>query len=608
MPPKKAKQSSDEELEMVIKVASIAGASLAFAACIIGCLAVFLSWWVGTGSSELLKVGLDGTETTVRASISIWDFDLSLKLAPEQGALDGRELQLRTTWDQMCAEAVKLMPEPGECVNVRMARAFTILNVLLASFSAFFVVLSRRFTPLLLLGGILCSSLATVFALGGLAIGVMTSASGLTGWGYLMLGGSMLMDSASVSALFYAAGKAMPGASAFNDEVRGSRLKRIQEAKAANNAMASALEAGVKKRKEKSAGGEDDKKVPVMLKKVIYWSQEHESEEDIPIELLQAAYQEIDDDGSGSVTLEELVGALKDCGLNASQEAADAVMGEIDKNMDGTVDIHEFVEFFKTLEEMDKFQKKSAQRAQFLSCICNFCFMAMIIIVGSMLMLFIGMNKDENPDNYAIMQNLLMAFSVTLFVLFLFVIAIPAGRMTLGPQIAAWQYHYYKSMRGGPKFAQKAQSNQPAGGSLRNAAWTEGGGIGPPDVNAAKYGASYRVSKMTYDMSADINPIQDYPQQGQRSLTAGSDPQREMTGGSGRPMTNSQAVPGAILSKTGDFVRYDPASFQRAAMTSTMARMPMSFTPMQVQNLGTSSDMPDQPQGMMAITDDYGGP
>lgn len=607
MPPKKAKHR-DDELEMVIKITSLTGASLAFAGAILGVCAIVLAWWVGTNSSQLLKVGLDGTETTVKASISLWDFDLRLRLAPEQGELEGREYDLRTTWDDMCSTALKTTREPGECINVRIARAFTILNMLLSSFSAFFVVLSRRFTPLLLLGGILCSTLATLCALGGLGIGVLTSASGLTGWGFLMLGGSMLMCAASVTALFYAAAKAMPGASAFKDESRGSRLKRIQEAKAKNMEMASALEAGVRKKKEKTEGQEEAKKIPVMLKKVIYWGQEHEDEEEgLPIELLQAAYQEIDDDGSGTVTLEELVDSLKDCGLPASQEAADAVMMEIDKNMDGTIDIHEFVEFFKTLEEMDKFQKKTEQRAAFLSCICNFCFLAMIVIVGTMLMLFIGMDKDENPDNYAIMQNLLVAFSVTLFVLFMFVIAIPAGRMTLGPQIAAWQFHYHKSMQNRGKQAQKAQSHQMTGGSLRNAAWTEGGGIGPPPVNAAKYGASYRVSKMTYDMSAEMNQIQDYPQQGQRSLTAASEQQREATGSSGRPGTGPPQVAGAILSKTGDFVRYDPAAFQRAAMTSTMARMPMSFTPMQVQNLGTSSDMPDHPEGMMAITDDgYG--
>ncbi|CAE7512340.1 unnamed protein product, partial [Symbiodinium pilosum] len=61
--------------------------------------------------------------------------------------------------------------------------------------------------------------------------------------------------------------------------------------------------------------------------------------------------------------------------------AATTVMQEIDKNMNGTIDIHEFVMFFRTLEEMTRFQRKTQQRAQFLSYVLNFCFLVHIILV-----------------------------------------------------------------------------------------------------------------------------------------------------------------------------------------------------------------------------------
>jgi len=186
--------------------------------------------------------------------------------------------------------------------------------------------------------------------------------------------------------------------------------------------MAKQLEMGMgARKKERQKLGEEsvapvEKKKHVMLKRVIFWADEAEGDEQLPMGLLEAAYQEIDEDGSGSVTLEELVSSLQDCGLHASQSAADAVMREIDKNMDGTIDIHEFVEFFRTLEEMNDFQKKTEQRAQFLTFICNFCFLAHIVIVGVFLMIFIRMDEASNPDNYSIMQTMLMAFSVMLLI------------------------------------------------------------------------------------------------------------------------------------------------------------------------------------------------
>eukprot|EP00440_Ansanella_granifera_P075864 gb/GFBE01082329.1/.p1 GENE.gb/GFBE01082329.1/~~gb/GFBE01082329.1/.p1 ORF type:complete len:631 (+),score=166.02 gb/GFBE01082329.1/:1-1893(+) len=622
MPPKQEKKlsSSEEELLQVIKVTSLTGAGCAFAASILAICATVLPWWTGTQASQLLKVGLDGTETTISSSITLWSFDLLLQLAPDEGELEGKEHRLMTTWDDTCLTAEQTMPVvPGECFNITVARAFTILVAILSPFSAVFVILSRRFSNLLLLAAGSCSLLSVFCSLGGVFMGVMTSTGGLTGVGFIMLLVAVGCSALAVCAIFYAATKAMPGESGAKEETRGSRLKRAQEAGKKNADMAAALEEGQRRKKKEQEqmadmGDGKFKKPPALMQKVIFWTEEHMEEyEEIPLELLQAAYHEIDEDGSGSLTLEELVEALKACGLNASQEATTQVMKEIDKNMDGTIDIHEFVLFFRTLEEMTQFQKKTEQRAQFLTFICNFCFLAHIIIVGVMLMVFIRMDESANPDNYTIMKNMLLGFSVVLGLLFCSVIAIPAGRMTIGPNIVAWQYHYHKAMQAAPRRVGNNQSGQSQvhSGGLRGAAWTEGAGIGPGPVNAAKYGASYRVGRATYDQSADTfaalasggsqrgaltNTEYSMDPSGRDSHTAGS---------SSHGVNAAGGPPGAIMSKTGEFMRYDPAAYRTAAMSSMGARMPMSFTPMQVQNLGTSSDDPAMPQGMMAI--DNGG-
>ncbi|CAE7456042.1 unnamed protein product, partial [Symbiodinium necroappetens] len=84
-----------------------------------------------------------------------------------------------------------------------------------------------------------------------------------------------------------------------------------------------------------------------------------------------------------------------------------------------------------TLEEMTRFQRKTQQRAQFLSYVLNFCFLVHIILVGVLLMIFIRMDEETGGDTYPILRNCLMAFSIVLVVLFLLVIGIPAARMTL---------------------------------------------------------------------------------------------------------------------------------------------------------------------------------
>merc|ERR1719162_1450120 len=78
---------------------------------------------------------------------------------------------------------------------------------------------------------------------------------------------------------------------------------------------------------------------------------------------------------------------------------------EIDKNASGDIDLREFIEFFRHIEDLNRFQKKSAKRQQFMSFLLNFCFLADIVVVGVLLMMFIRMDANDNPDTYAIMKN-----------------------------------------------------------------------------------------------------------------------------------------------------------------------------------------------------------
>merc|ERR1712054_689067 len=127
------------------------------------------------------------------------------------------------------------------------------------------------------------------------------------------------------------------------------------------------------------------------------------------------------------------------CGLNASEAAMDAVMREIDKNASGDIDLPEFVEFFRHIEELNRFQKKAAAKAQFAAFLLNCCFLSNIVIVGMLLMTYIRMDASASEDDRVILKNGLMAAGILLLALFVCVVAMPAARLTLGPSIAAWK-------------------------------------------------------------------------------------------------------------------------------------------------------------------------
>merc|ERR1719265_1234268 len=105
-------------------------------------------------------------------------------------------------------------------------------------------------------------------------------------------------------------------------------------------------------------------------------------------------------------------------------------------------------------------------------------------------MLFIKMDKDESPDDYSIMKNILIVCSVLLGILFLCVICIPILQLSLGPSIGKMsdKYELSKQLKN-----QRRGGNDPNGGGgpsspsqgPRAAAWS-GGQM--PQVDAQEYG------------------------------------------------------------------------------------------------------------------------
>mmetsp|Transcript_50133 Transcript_50133/g.151889 ORF Transcript_50133/g.151889 Transcript_50133/m.151889 type:complete len:655 (-) Transcript_50133:137-2101(-) len=633
-----------------------------------GCCAVALPWWPAARASSIVTA-----EPATRASISLWTYEVEVSVPISPDSPDMQLQTLESTWDELCEEEErKHRKVPSKCVQIKCARAFSLLVPILCLF-AILALLAGLQEPLALLAGAALTVLAALCSAAGVVSAMMIGTAGLVGPGVILLFASGLGVSVAFAAIVYAASKAMPADdtdAGAGKKVDGPRMLRAEIARMAAQKQALFLEANVQSRpktpasdvdpeqgvggagthrsQKSSAGGSEGQEEGNKFKNletVLFWSQTHGNDEteQIPVPLLQKAFREMDEDRSGRIDLDELVGALQACGLKASHAATEIVMKEIDTNSSGDIDIHEFVGFFRSIEELARFQQRTEQRAQFVTYVCSCCFITHIILVGVLLMTFINMDSDEDPDNYAIMKNLLIGCSCVLGLLFMAVVAIPATKLTLGNNIAAWQRHYDKRFEGVKKkkisgsvhdckfgcgfqgsldavrghqleCPLQGKGGAPAPRAPTQVAW--GGEVEAPEatrVNAAVQGASYRVRKVQAQLAASQVYACDYG----CGFTGSFDETRAheptcMMGPAGKSgATSVQRGPGGtrdnfLTSDTGES-RYDPLAFKQAQFEQMMSEgPPRSFNAMAGRDTGQSAN-PEMPEtgvpGMLAIDD-----
>jgi len=600
--------------------------------------ALFLPMWTASFGG--------GAQTNV--DISLWDMDASIEVAAASFSADSS-----VAWDDMCALTSQLPDDfAAKCDMVKATRATLILAAAFAVFSIAGVC-SAIFADnnlILALAGTMasvsclcnCVSIALVCAVG---------SDGLESPGFILMCISTFFsllacilanvgfanELATLRALVKASGHKVVGKQDSKGKpVVGTRAQRAAKKRAeehqeylARQALASSvnqrnvLKDGIDLPPESQGGsrpGTQDsqdpgaeaaappaKGPPIYLQKVLF-HQGRSDEDEIPLEDLEAAFREIDIDDGGSIDLDELVGALRQCGLEASQAATDTIMKEIDKNASGDVDIHEFIEFFRHIEELDRFEKKSAARQQFLTFLLNFCFLADIIVVGVMLMLFIKMDKDESPDDYSIMKNVLIACSVVLGILFICVICVPILQLSLGPSIgrAADQYELSKQLK---QQARKFGNQDGGGGGGSSttqgprgaaAAWTGGGTAAVPAIDNAEYmKKSYRVNVRTNElMNSPHGMMHDDRQMALRDLDRSS---ASVVRASRTSELGGQTHERRSKSSRRQF-QYTPDQYKIAEGYAMGQHMPTSFSPMQVRDLSVqnnqSSNLPGAPPAL----------
>jgi len=499
-------------------VASLASVVFLTAGIVLSIISLSTPWWTDDGSQASLAVRME-------ASL----FSATFKY---EGVRQGLSPDKIATWDEICdrptldSDILKMCPVIGAARNLLIVGAvFAFLaaagntagiytgNTLIDSAAGVVAAFSAMFSGV---------SLATAFMIRGEGLtgspGFMTVclAVGLQFTGGLCgcIGTCQEMrDMAKLAASLHLG--------VYKETEKGlARSEKCAKIREVEQGEAQEIYCNLQKRKKAAeeaalnSSGEldleddtkDKKKVPVMLQRVLFRKPVDGDEDEIPTRMLEDAFAEIDGDGSGSIELDELVDALSLCGLKVSKTATDTIIQEIDKNASGDVDLREFIEFFRHIEDLNRFSKKSAARQQFVSFLLNFCFLADIVVVGVMLMMFIRMDATENPDNYSIMKNVLMACSFVLGILFLLVILMPILRLALGPTANRMQKQYELAQE-----IKKSQKKPPAEAAEdtgpRQVAY--GPDDAPPPVNAAMFGRSYRPGKV--DSAAWTPALEDLP-------------------------------------------------------------------------------------------------
>lgn len=610
----------------IAKLSSGLGALLALFSVVLTVISVILPWWHGSVAGQVANVR---EEPAVDSIVTLWDHQITLRIDTPEGD-STLEVLNWTSWQQTADEYYETVPGLAETFGYIIAvRAFAIGSAIFSFFAVLVNAIAFKVLPLVSVfaAGIETLSLACMGGVGVYATQIATS--GISTGIYLAFA-SVLCRCGCILMSLYASAKAVKEEAKDKQESIGttSRQERFrlskdksEQARKEREKMFSA--AAKEEKRPASAGtaegaGEDvesnQKPVPASLKKVFFWKQEVEengAEEEIPNELLEFAFREIDEDDSGNIEIHELLDGFRRCGLPAQEEAVANVMKEIDKNQSGDIDLHEFVEFFRHIEELDRFQKKSEQRAQFAAFLLNCCFLTDIIVVAVLLFIWIKMPDDTQRDTQVIVQNVLMGLTCVLIALFLCVVGMPAARLTLGPTMTALDVKYqefvdaYKNRKkrppeevnndNGPSYMPRDPVTAPAHPALMAASYRFVG----QSRDMVAFSEDYSDNRLTSRLSHDVNnppdrrSIKDQTgqmRQSTRSFAALSEHSRD---------GNNEDI-GIMDPATGALLRYNPNNYVQQPN-----RFMSSFSPLQART-GYETALMDAQSTYMGQLTTYG--
>eukprot|EP00930_Biecheleria_cincta_P040104 TRINITY_DN27511_c0_g1_i1.p1 TRINITY_DN27511_c0_g1~~TRINITY_DN27511_c0_g1_i1.p1 ORF type:complete len:832 (+),score=79.20 TRINITY_DN27511_c0_g1_i1:110-2605(+) len=161
----------------------------------------------------------------------------------------------------------------------------------------------------------------------------------------------------------------------------------------------------------------------------------------VPQKLLEPAFQSMDVDRTGTVSLSEFRVALQRCGVSSTRAAVDRILQAIDGDGNGVLDIREFRDFFDEIQEMLRYDAE-VRVARMLSKV--FCRLCLVFNIAGAFALTIFVIQGVSSELIVTAFPLLIISSTVLCV---YMIGIPLLQGMLGRQPAIWHQHFYRSYR-----------------------------------------------------------------------------------------------------------------------------------------------------------------
>lgn len=486
---------------------SPAAGMLLLLACSTGIPSLFLPFWEGGPAEDIL--GIQGYPDL---SATIWSFRFL-----QRDDIDPSHRLSSYTWNEVCSKREEQQSESkaqhskpdtgfiphgpsGSCSVITLMRTLVIVFVLLAPVSVA-VLLTVRWvrSVILVLGGAVLAALTASLGFAILVLGAALSLKGLySGPASQCLAVASLFAVAGMCLAVWTSSKAVqkPQERLKEEDIEEEfrkilerleqqaeeeelatqdkpylstrarqpfRLTRLQSTDVAPaDVSADADKAKVRVRlkfgstkisKWDSKGA--DFKAPPSLKLLVEWGKGARGYGNtIPDALLEAAFAELDPTALGVIEIEELLLALRFSGFIPSEVYVQYMCEELRAGRHSAISLHEFVQFFRTAEELQNLDTKMNSKAAICSVLCQLCFFVHMAIIAYLVIAAVRSAQASSTQNLTavqkserlLLQGVLISIGVSFLLFFFTVVFIPLLRLSLGNSISAWSHHVEASL------------------------------------------------------------------------------------------------------------------------------------------------------------------
>mmetsp|Transcript_54212 Transcript_54212/g.126173 ORF Transcript_54212/g.126173 Transcript_54212/m.126173 type:complete len:488 (-) Transcript_54212:132-1595(-) len=416
-------------------------------------------WWDGPSSSEMFGEG-EGT----LASLSLWQLEVHTELG-------GHTETLTKTWAEAC-EHGHGAPSPHRCRLILEARGFIVMTVVLG-FTALTVTMTavaldcclRPALHWFMRSAWLCLATALLNAIA-LLVAASLGTRDFLGTGTLAFSTALpTYLAASFTSLYQvvvtsveqdvlsAQAEADPekGRHTQNDDDeveaweegqrhfgRSSTTSSVRVARHAGRRLQARLDHSSVVSVYGSKGHAVDRGGSTLagplgpLERLVLWTYENPFCKDIPLRMLDGAFNEVDQQGEGVINPEDLAKLLDHCGLTGSSGAMNRAIRQTKSEGSGKdLDRDEFDKFFRRVQEVNAREVIWKRRQIVDYFLCTFCCFLHLTLLWILLMgFFRARSHYPKPEAFFMVLDIMRLLFILLSTAFAVVVITPMVRLT----------------------------------------------------------------------------------------------------------------------------------------------------------------------------------